>query len=273
MRFPGTEFFHDHSMGFVARVYCLLLGLPIIGLRIRLRRLSKILPGQATSVLDAGCGRGVISRTLAIRYPAARVVGIDQDESAQASNIMLANKMGLVNCKFEVADVTTYDAPATYDLIVSVDNLEHVAQDREAIANFFKSMKDGGTLVVHVPHFYRRWPLFKWTTNFDVPGHVRPGYHLAELTERVRGAGFDIRAHGFSYGFLENLSNNLSYAVTGAREQRKAIYALLFPPLNVLAWLGQWSRPRMGAALWMVASKSAQQKPVAKPEEEDELIG
>ena len=44
--------------------------------------------------------------------------------------------------------------------------------------------------------------------NFDVPGHVRPGYHLAQLVERVKQAGFTVADKGFSYGFLENLANN-----------------------------------------------------------------
>ncbi len=255
MSFPGTEFYHDRNLGWIARVYCRLLGIPIIGLRIRLRRLKQLLPASATTILDAGCGRGVISRTLARHYPSASVDGVDLDESAQITNAQLAEKMGLRNIAFKVADVTTYVQDGKYDLIVSVDNLEHVENDRAVIAGFHRSMKTDGTLVVHVPHYYRRWPVFKWSRNFDVPGHVRPGYHLPELIERVRGAGFTIERFGFSYGMLENLINNLSYAITGAREQRKAVMALLFPILNVLAWLGQWSRPGMGAGAWVIATK------------------
>lgn len=267
MNLPGTEFYHDPNLGIFARVYCRLLGIPIVGLRIRLRRLLKLLPESATRILDAGCGRGVISRTLARRYPGALVDGIDMDERAQRTNTMLAERTGLGNASFKVADVTTYRLADTYDLIVSVDNLEHVEDDRAVIARFHQSMKTRGTLVVHVPHYYRRWPLFKWTANFDVPGHVRPGYHLPELLERVRGAGFTVQRHGFSYGLLENMVNNFSYFITGAREERKVIYALLFPILNCLAWLGQWSTPGMGAGVWVIATK---EQASAVPEEPDD---
>lgn len=267
MSFPGTEFFHDRQLGAFARVYCALLGIPIVGLRIRLRRIKQLLPPAATSILDAGCGRGVIARTLALRYPAARVDAVDMDEGAQVTNRLLAEKMGLRNMTFKVADVTQYQMPDTYDLIVSVDNLEHVVDDRAVIGRFHASMKTGGILVVHVPHYYRRWPLFKWSPNFDVPGHVRPGYHLPELVERVRAAGFTIQRSGFSYGFVENLVNNLSYGITGAREERKVLYALLFPLLNALAWLGQWSRPGMGAGAWVVATRG---QASTSPEEPDD---
>ena len=138
---------------------------------------------------------------------------------------------------------------------MSVDNLEHVEDDEQVLRNFFTSMRPAGTLVIHVPHFYRRWPVLAWKENFDVPGHVRPGYHLAQIVERVERAGFQIRRKGFSYGFLENLANNVSYRITGAEEKNRVIYALMFPLLNFVSWLGSFSKPRLGAGTWVVAEK------------------
>jgi SAM-dependent methyltransferase len=272
MRLPGTEFFRDPGLGVLERWYCRLMGIPIVGLRIRLRRLAKLLPADAKVVLDAGCGRGVMTRMLALRYSSAVIDAIDENQSAQSTNIELARHMSLSNCRFLVADVTQYEATDRYDLIVSVDNLEHVSDDQAVLARFFRSMQNDGLLVVHVPHFYRRWPLFHWSVNFDVPGHVRPGYHLPELLERVRRAGFVVSRCGFSYGFIENLINNISYAITGAKEQRKLIYAALFPVLNALAWLGQWSTPGMGAGVWVVARKTVVARHPPKAEEEDEPL-
>ena len=255
MSLPGTEFFREPSLGLLERWYCRLFGIPIVGLRIRLRRLAKLLPGTASSVLDAGCGRGVMTRMLALRYPHAVVDGIDENQNAQHTNLLLATQMGVDNCRFIVADVTQYENRDHYDLIVSVDNLEHVVDDQAVLSRFFSSMRCDGVLVVHVPHYYRRWPVLRWSKNFDVPGHVRAGYHLPELLERVRRAGFVVLRSGFSYGFIENLINNISYAITGAQERRKTIYALLFPLLNAVAWAGQWSSPKMGAGVWVIAQK------------------
>jgi SAM-dependent methyltransferase len=253
---PGSELYWDPTLGVFARWYCRILGVPIVGLRIRLRRLAKLLPPSATAVLDAGCGRGVITRYLAQRFPSATVDGVDENAPGQLANQTIAERTSLRNCRFIVGDVLVYRQPEHYDLIVSVDNLEHVQDDVAAMANFHASLREGGTLVVHVPHYYRRWPLFRWSVNFDVPGHVRPGYHLAELIERLRRNGFDVRDSGYSYGWLENCINNLSYAITGAQERRRLLYALLFPLLNALAWAGQWSRPRFGAGVWAVAVKA-----------------
>jgi SAM-dependent methyltransferase len=257
MGFPGYDLDRDPMLGTAERWYCRLMGIPIIGLRIRLRRLRNLLPTSATSVLDAGCGRGVITRFLARRYRSAQVDGVDENVPGQRINQTIADSLALDNCHFIVSDVLTYRKPGHYDLIVSVDNLEHVENDVAVLVNFHVSLCEDGILIIHTPHYYRRWPVFRWTVNFDVPGHVRPGYHLPELTERACRAGFKVLESGFSYGWLENLVNNISYAITRAREKRRVLYAALFPLLNILAWLGQWGRPKNGAGVWLIAKKDS----------------
>lgn len=255
MVLPGSEFYWDTSLSTLERWYCRIWGVPIIGLRIRWRRVGRCLPSNATRVLDAGCGRGVISRQLAQRYPDAMIDAIDQNAAGQQINSQLAQKMGLKNCDFLVANLAELEVSEKYDLIVSVDNLEHIEDDRGVLRRFHSAMRPQGKLLVHVPHYYRRWPVLKWKKNFDVPGHVRPGYHLPELVERLKAAGFTVEKVGFSYGFLENLANNIGYAITSAEEKRKLIYAAAFPLLNCLAWLDQWSQPKIGAGVWAVAKK------------------
>lgn len=257
MGLPGSEVYWDSSLGFFERWYCRILGIPIVGLRIRLRWLERLLPLDATRVLDAGCGRGVISRMLARRYGGAEVDAIDVDADNQERNRQISDRIGLSNCHFSVADLTRLDVDGRYDLVVSVDNLEHIEDDIAVLRCFSRATRCGGVLVVHVPHYYRRWPVFEWRRNFDVPGHVRPGYHLPEIVERVRLAGFTVERAGFSYGFLENLANNLGYAVTAAEERRKLLYAVLFPVLNAIAWLGHRGNPGLGAGAWVVARKNA----------------
>jgi len=261
MLMPGSDLRWDPGLSPMARLYCRLLGAPIVGARIRWRRLQRLLPTQAHSILDAGCGRGLIARGLARRYPVASVLAIDSDHEQQARNRTIAERAGLANCRFETADLTDLSGRTRFDLIVSVDNLEHIADDESVLARFHEALTPGGRLLLHVPHYYRRWPIWRRTVNFAVPGHVRPGYHLPEITERVQRAGFDVEAVGFTYGFLENLANNASYAITGARAERQGIYALAFPLLNAVAWLGQWSSPSFGAGVWAIAHQ-ASHKPI-----------
>ncbi|QEP42343.1 class I SAM-dependent methyltransferase [Ectothiorhodospiraceae bacterium BW-2] len=254
----GGDLFYSERLGKMERWYCRIFGVPIVGLRIRLRTVKRLLPEGATHILDAGCGRGVISRYLAKRYPNGQITAIDFDSDTQKDNQIIANRTGLNNIQFKIADLTVLADHEKYDLIVSVDNLEHVDDDRAVITQLYNALLPNGKLVVHVPHFYRRWPLFKWQENFDVPGHFRPGYHLPQLTERLERAGFSLEDSGYSYGFLENFINNISYWITGAREQNKTLYALIFPMLNAMAFLGRNEQLNMGAGVWVIAKKSNQ---------------
>ena len=251
----GSELFLDSSLTRLQKWYCRFFGVPIVGLRIRWRRLSKLLPRTAGVVLDAGCGRGVITRALALRYPNAIIIGLDSDSVLQDRNREIAARSGHSACRFEQGDLAQLQEASRFDLIVSVDNLEHIQDDVVVLRNLYSALAPGGQLLIHVPHYYRRWPLFRWTVNFDVPGHVRPGYHLPELRERLAQAEFTVESIGFSYGFLENLANSASYAITGARERNKALYSLVFPILNAISWLGHRGNPKMGAGVWAVASK------------------
>lgn len=261
---PGSELYFDETLGRLERWYCRVFGVPIVGLRIRLRLVEGLLPTEASSILDAGCGRGVIARMLARRYPQAQVVALDLDAELQAVNRCLADRIGLPNCRFAVADLTALDADSRYDLLVSVDNLEHIEDDLNLLMRFNRALQEGGTLIVHVPHYYRRWPAFKWITNFKVPGHVRLGYHLPEILERVRRAGFIVEKTGFSFGWLENIANNLGYAITAAEEKNRLVYAVAFPLLNFVAWLGRGGNPGMGAGVWVVARKGTPEIDIAQ---------
>lgn len=256
----GDELALTPGIGKLERLYIKLLGVPISGLRIRLRRILPHLSGQPERVLDAGCGRGVFSYQMARRFQSAEVVGVDIDDSQLDKNRAIAERAGLFNLRFRAADLTD---PALlddqfrgqFDLVLSVDNLEHLEDDRKGLSTLFQALKPGGRLVLHVPGFERRWPVFRFQTNFDVPGHFRPGYRLDDLRALVTEAGFEVDYSWYTFGWLETVTNNLSYAITKAEAKNKMIYALVFPLLNAFAWLGRNTRPDKGAGVLLVADK------------------
>lgn len=110
LRFLGQELYWDPSLGRLERWYCRLFGAPIVGLRIRLRWLWRLLPPAAIRLLDGGCGRGVITRQLAWRYPQAMIDAIDQDQQGQKINQELAQVCHIGNCRFLVGDLTALDS-------------------------------------------------------------------------------------------------------------------------------------------------------------------
>lgn len=253
--FAGCELSLDSSRSRFERMYARALGAPANGLRIRLRRVLPATRGTFRDILDAGCGQGVFSFELAKGHPEAQVLGIDMDPTLVARANAIAQRAGLTNCRFEVGDVTKLEYDAAFDLVVSVDNLEHVDDDVTAMRGLLRALRPGARAVVHVPGYERRWLMFGRRVNFDVPGHVRPGYRTDELVDRLNAAGFDLMSCQATYGILETFTNNISYLITGADQKRKGPYALVFPFLLAISWLGKTSRPRWGAGVLAVAQR------------------
>lgn len=255
--FPGRELSLDPGRRRFERLYARIFGAPANGLRIRLRRVLPATQGRFESILDAGCGSGVFSFELAKRHPEAQVLGIELEPDLVSRANEIARRAGLTNCRFEQGDVTKLGLEGTFDLVVSVDNFEHVDDDVGAMRSLLCAMRPGGRLVVHVPGYERRWLVFGRRVNFDVPGHVRPGYRAEELVGKLRDAGFELAGYRYTYGLLETFTNNVSYLISGADQRNKAVYAGVFPVLLGLSWFGQFSRPRWGAGVLAAARRPA----------------
>ncbi len=256
-RFPGRELSLDPSRSRFERLYANVFGAPANGLRIRLRRVLPATAGSYQAILDAGCGTGVFSFELAKLHPEAQVVGVELEPVLVARANEIARRAQLANCSFLEGDVTKLDFEDEFDLVVSVDNFEHVEDDVEAMRTLLHALRPGGRLVVHVPGYERRWILFGRRVNFDVPGHVRPGYKAEELVDKLQGAGFQVMTHQYTYGALETFTNNISYLITGADQRRKLQYAVVFPLLLAVSYLGKSSQPRWGAGVLAVAQRPA----------------
>ena len=259
--FPGRELSYDPGRSKFERMYANLLGAPANGLRIRLRRVLPVTKGSYQKILDAGCGSGVFSYELAKQHPEAQVTGVELEHDLVDRANEIAKRAGLANCRFEQGDVTKLDFSGDFDLVVSVDNFEHVEDDIAAMRTLLRALRPGGRLVAHVPGYERRWILLGRRVNFDVPGHVRPGYRAEELVGKLREAGFEVAAHHYTYGTIETFTNNISYLITGADQRRKLQYAAVFPFLLALSYLGRYSRPRWGAGVLVAARRPAETAP------------
>jgi 2-polyprenyl-3-methyl-5-hydroxy-6-metoxy-1,4-benzoquinol methylase len=259
----GREQIHNPCYSLLEKIYIGLFGMPIIGLRIRGRNVFSLIPAERSyaNILDAGSGPGVFTFELARRFPASKILGVDMlVESIDACN-SIAKSIKAENIKFLRASVDEINLTNHFDLILCVDILEHIEDDEKTLQVLSKSLTSEGVLVLHVPALYRRYPIWKKKVNFDVATHVRPGYELTEIKEKVKSSDLYIIDSGYTYGFFETLSNNISYMITHARMENKALYSIAFPFLNLLALLGAKARPKdLGAGIYVIAGKTALRK-------------
>lgn len=256
--FLGKEQIHNPSLSLLEKTYVFFLGMPIIGLRIRCRNILSLIPDNIAyqKILDAGSGSGVLTFALSRKFKHATITGIDLNQEEIDISKQIAIRTGCDNITFEKNDVETMDMNNSFDLIICVDILEHIEDDTNALRKLHEALLENGTLVLHVPALYRRYPVWNKHLNFDVPSHVRHGYELSEIENKLKKTGFTIHRTGYTYGFFETLANNISYMITGAKKQNKLFYAFAFPVLNLISLFGSKARPKnLGAGIFSIATK------------------
>lgn len=106
-------------------------------------------------VVDLGCGTGVQTASLAERWPAATITGIDSSPEMVAKQPPeLPSNVSVVR-----GDIATFDATGI-DVVVSNAALQWVPQHRELIPAWVSQLNRGGVLAWQVPG------------NFDASSHV-----------------------------------------------------------------------------------------------------
>ncbi len=100
-------------------------------------------------VLEAGCGVGAQTVTLARRSPEATIVAMDISEESLAAARERIRSAGFGNVVFQQADVYSMTfAPEAFDHVFACFVLEHLSQPREALTHLSRVIKPGGTITV-----------------------------------------------------------------------------------------------------------------------------
>lgn len=92
------------------------------------------------SVLDLGCGDGVLTEQLARQVPAGRLLGIDASEGM----LEQARKLERENLAFALMDINEIDFEAEFDLVFSNSTLNWIKDHRRLMANVLRALKPGG---------------------------------------------------------------------------------------------------------------------------------
>lgn len=96
-------------------------------------------------IVDLGCGTGEHTRTLAERFPDARVTGLD----SSAEMLAKADARGLPNLRFERGDIL--DLRGDYDLLFSNAALQWLSDHPALLARLWGHLRPGGVIAVQVP--------------------------------------------------------------------------------------------------------------------------
>ncbi len=131
---------------------------------------------QGRRVLDLACGEGYGVDLLAAAG-ASEVVGIDIEADVVRAARARYGRKGLT---FRVADaLATGEPAASFDVVVSLETIEHVESGPALVAEIARLLRPGGVCVLSTPN--------RLATGQHNPYHVRE-YSLPELESMLAGS-------------------------------------------------------------------------------------
>jgi SAM-dependent methyltransferase len=164
-------------------------------------RRSVSLPPEAR-ILEIGCGTG---HNLAMLGEFGHVDALELDEEARTFAEQRLGRSVMSAPLPELAGV----GDSLYDLIGAFDVIEHIDNDRAAIASIATKLKPGGKFVMTVPAHAWMW------SAHDVVNHHKRRYSKRVLRQLIEGSPLQLERIGYLNGLLfpaavaERLSSRL----------------------------------------------------------------
>jgi len=181
-------------------------------------------------IADAGSGFGQYVYYLSGKYPGARITGLDiKQEQVDDCNHFFSSIGRSEKVEFSYADLTKLENQEEWDLVLSVDVMEHIEDDRTVFQRIYKGLKPGGILLISTPSDQGGSDVHHEHEESFIDEHVRDGYGVEEINEKLREAGFsDIRIK-YSYGSPGKISWKLSMKYPILLTNLSKLFLLLLP--------------------------------------------
>jgi len=176
----------------------------------KLRLLQKNLAFDPNLViLDLGCAQGILSYFLLKK--GGFWVHTDQDfENLKTSQSLLEKNL------LQIGEGSLPFKGDSFDLVVSLDYLEHLENDELCLEEIHRILKKNGRLVLATPRTGKFLILHRLRSalglSLDFYGHQREGYSLEELEKKLSKTHLQLQKHQtFSRFFSEFLELVLNF--------------------------------------------------------------
>ena len=228
-----------------------------------IRKVKNQVPANA-HVLDAGSGFGQYVHFLSRVSPSWNIKGVDvKTEQIEDCNRFFT-KIGLSQrIKFEEADLTKFGEKEKYHIILSVDVMEHILEDVLVFKNFNQALVPGGMLFISTPSDQGGSDVHDDDDSSFIEEHVRDGYNMQEIKDKLTSAGFSKVDASYSYGWPGKISWRLSmkYPIKLANVSKLFLivlpfyYIIAYPFAFILNYLDISLKFRTGTGLIVKATK------------------
>lgn len=224
---------------------------------------AKNMKNKPVHILDAGAGFGQYTYWLSRQNPNWNILAVDVKKEQVRDCNKFFREIGAEKVLFRIEDLTKFVAEESFDLILSVDVMEHIEEDVLVFQNFAKSLKPGGMLIISTPSDQGGSDVTEEGESSFIEEHVRDGYNVDEIKNKILSAGFSKVEAYYSYGTPGSISWKLSMKypikLLGISKLFYAIlpayYAATYPFSFVLNWIDVNFNNKKGTGLIVKAWK------------------
>lgn len=193
------------------------------GLNLHARLRAKVLPcefgvsptEQPLTVLDAGCGNGLLAYQHYLKGNSVLAMSIKAGEVARCRKLFHEFlRLDEARLSFEVKNLYDLDESAQpFDEIICSEVMEHLAEDAAVCAKFYRKLKPGGVLHLCCPNADHPDHRARTLDEKERGGHVRAGYTLESFQALLEPIGFRIeRSRGLGGPVRQALNKRIIQA-------------------------------------------------------------
>lgn len=240
---------YSMNNNFISKLALKIIGLPHLGFRMRASIVLKeaMKSPKDAKILDAGCGYGIYSLTLA-QYGYKNINSIDI-EKVRIDNINNTLKeLGEYRDSIKTHQGSLTKLPFEdniFDTIICSEVIEHIADHESAIKELSRVLKKGGKLILTVPYNSKNNQRI-----YKMFGHERPGYTENDLANAFSPYNIKIQKTWlYEYWLGDKLFKSL-YSITF-----KPLLGILFYPFYILYILDSYIKIGEPNAIAIVAKK------------------
>jgi SAM-dependent methyltransferase len=188
-------------------------------------------------------------------------VDIKQDYLDRAEAFLKQERMA-DRVSFAIDDLTDLKAEGPFDLILSVDVMEHILEDVTVFKHFHRVLRPGGTVIINTPSDQGGSDVHTEGESF-IGEHVRDGYGKDEIRSKLAEAGLQADLVEYTYGPFGSLAWRLTikWPMIWLNASFASVlllplwYALVILPALILNGLDVSSKNRTGTGLIVVAHR------------------
>ncbi len=202
--------------------------------RRELKKLRKEFGTKQISIYDAGTGYGQYTYFMTKKLQPNSIYSVDIKEDWINNCKTFFSQKNIKNVSFGMEDLTNINHNELFDLILSVDVMEHIENDVKVFQNFYKALKKDGFLIINTPSIYGGSDAHKDEDESFIGEHARKGYSFEDLEAKLKPIGFSIYQKRFTYGFWGDKAWRLGIKLPMLMLNKTRFFFVLLPVYYIL---------------------------------------